>query len=709
MKSEELLKDLNPDQIKGVIETEGPVLVLAGAGSGKTRLLTYKLAYLVKVLGIPAYSIFATTFTNKAAGEMKARAERLVGGALKGMWIGTFHSLCGRILRIEAEALGLTPEFTIYDEDDSLRLVKQIMRELKLDNFKVSPRGVASYISSLKEKLITPEEFNAIAMKGFESEIVPVYKEYQAALQRSNAVDFDDMIMYVVYLFRQNEEIHHRWASRFQYILVDEFQDTNRAQYELVKLLSAVHRNVTVVGDDDQSIYGWRGAEIRNILNFPNDFQGTKIVKLEQNYRSTRRILEVANAIVKNNSMRHEKRLWCNSEDGSLPTLNIYQNEYEEGSGIVKIISRLINDNGVSPNNIAILYRTNAQSRIFEEELRRANIPYQVVGGISFYQRSEIKDMLAYLKLIVNPKDNLSFARIVNLPPRGVGKSSIQKLEKESASRGIPIFTLCREGQLDFLPRLAQSGIKNFVSLIEELKGKKDDVYVLLKELVEKTGYIKMLEEEAEPESEERIENIYELLSSAYAFSESHPEDRSVEGYLAEVSLLTSVDQWDPNSGRVSLMTVHSAKGLEFEYVFVAGLEHGLFPLAKAEFDNELLEEERRLFYVATTRCKRGLWYSYALTRRMHGNENFCKASQFLEEIPKELLNVEGGSCDFALQYERDADFPISVNSRVLHPFFGFGRVLEIRGRGKNAIVTVLFEKFGIKKLALAFTELEIV
>ncbi|MGB9561435.1 MAG: ATP-dependent helicase, partial [bacterium] len=496
----------------------------------------------------------------------------------------------------------------------------------------------------------------------------------------------------------------YKWSSRFKYILVDEFQDTNLAQYELIKHLSKVNGNITVVGDDDQSIYGWRGAEIRNILNFPIDFKNTKIVKLEKNYRSTKRILELANCVIKNNKLRHEKVLWCDNEVGQKPVLKRCLNEIDEAIEIADEVERIL-DEGIEPNKLAILYRTNAQSRVFEEEFKRRGIPYQVVGGISFYERAEIKDMLAYLRLVVNPKDDISFRRIANIPARGIGKSSLDKLSNEASLKGLSLYESAKI-HCDNIPisASAKKGLANLVNIIEEAKRCAHNVYEALKNIVDNTGYIKMLEAERIAESEDRIGNIYELLSSAYSFVNSHADAPSVERYLSEVSLLTSVDLWEPDAQRVSLMTVHSAKGLEFEYLFVSGLEDGLFPLADAYIDVEKLEEERRLFYVATTRAKKILHLSYALSRRRHGEQTFSLPSKFILEIPKELLYEEKKEPE----PQSEDNFQISINSMVYHSYFGRGKVIEIRGYGKNAIVTVYFEEYGIVKLSLAHTQLEV-
>ncbi|MEO0133090.1 MAG: 3'-5' exonuclease, partial [candidate division WOR-3 bacterium] len=460
---------------------------------------------------------------------------------------------------------------------------------------------------------------------------------------------------------------------------------------------------ITVVGDDDQSIYSWRGAEVKNILNFPIDFENTKIIKLERNYRSTKSILDLANAVIRNNRIRYEKVLWCENEIGEKPLLRACSSELDEAKRVVDEIERLL-EAGVESNKIAVLYRINAQSRTFEEELSRRGILYQIVGGISFYERAEIKDMLAYLRLIVNPKDNVAFMRAVNTPPRGVGRSSLNALAEISTKEGLSLYEASKNASGLRIPSRAKAGLKEFVDLVEQAKEKSNNVYAALKEIVEKSGYIKMLEEEASLESEDRIENIYELLSSAYSFVDAHTERGSVADYLADVSLLTSVDLWDDSLNRVNLMTIHSAKGLEFDYVFLVGLEDGLFPLFSAYEQEHDLEEERRLFYVAITRAKKRLYLSFARSRLLRGQQNYSTPSIFLTEIPKEFVNEEKPSIDSVC----DNDFQITINSIVLHPYFGQGRVVEIRGYGKNAIVTVYFKSHGLVKLSLAHTELEL-
>ncbi len=693
---ETLLSALNPEQQKGVLETDGAVLVLAGAGSGKTRLLVYKIAYLIKELGISPEVIFATTFTNKAAGEMKMRAEELVGRDIEGLWIGTFHSLCGRILRQTAEAVGLKRNFTIFDEQDSLRLTKEAMSSLEISTDEVKPQGVVNFISKLKERLITPQEFASRASSEYEKLILRIYERYQELLESSNGVDFDDMIMKVVMLLKRERARLIYWSGKFEYILVDEFQDTNRAQYELVKLLATVHRNITVVGDDDQSIYGWRGAEIRNILDFPNDFKQTKIIRLEQNYRSTQRILAVANSVIANNTMRYPKKLWSASLNGKKPLLACLYNEYDEARWVAEKIDELIAQEGLSYSDIAVLYRTNAQSRVFEEVFRRCGIPYVIVGAVGFYQRAEIKDILAYLRLLVNSQDNLAFKRAISVPRRGVGRVTMRRLEKKAEAENRSLY----DSALSFKHR----GVEGFCALIEELKGRiaSDTVYELLLEVVEKSGYRKMLEDSKEASAEERLMNLDELISSAYDFARRSPGNPTLEAYLSEISLLTSVDLWNEHSGRVNIMTSHSAKGLEFRAVFVCGLEQSLFPLAKALGDAELLEEERRLFYVSITRCKEHLFLSSARYRRRWGEESQAKPSIFIEEIPAELVER------VAVEDEAGKIVGLNLNATVWHPRFGRGKIIEIRGFGKSPIVTVLFERYGIKKIDLAYIELEI-
>jgi len=576
------------------------------------------------------------------------------------------------------------------------------MGKLDISTDQIKPRSVANLISRLKDRLITPEGFSSLASDEYEKLVVPIYEQYQYLLESANGVDFDDMIMKVVQLLKRDSTKLTYWSGQFEYILVDEFQDTNRAQYELVKLLSDVYGNITVVGDDDQSIYGWRGAEIRNILDFPKDFEDTKIIRLEQNYRSTKNILEVANSVIANNTLRHSKHLWCEAHDGLLPTVASLTDEYDEARWVTRKIDMLVKREALSYSDIAVLYRTNAQSRVLEDVMSKKGIPYIIVGSLSFYQRAEIKDILAYLRLLVNPQDNLSFKRAISIPRRGVGQVTLNKIAEKADREHSSLY----RAALGF----KHKGVKEFITLMEKLKQqvKKDTVYELLIDVLEQSGYRRMLEDSKDPTSEDRLMNLDELVSSAYDFAKRNPDNPDLESYLSEISLLTSVDLWDVTADRVSLMTSHSAKGLEFPAVFVCGLEQALFPLSKAINNTELLEEERRLFYVSITRCRDYLFLSSARFRRRWGQEFTSEPSMFLQEIPEELVEKEGSAQMPTVEAVESEIAGLMLNARVWHPHFGRGKIIELRGRDRNAIVTILFERYGIKKIALAYTELEI-
>lgn len=711
---------MNDKQTEGVLATEGPVLVLAGAGSGKTRLLTYKIAHLVLELGIDPRTILGVTFTNKAAGEMRERAEKLCGEALVGIWLGTFHSVCGRILRTEAEAVKLKKNFSIFDESDQKRLMKDIIEDAGLSVKEYDPSSILSNISMQKNRMITAEDFSIGAASLKEKLLARLWTTYQEALLSNNAVDFDDMILLVVKLLEENKDVREKLSGKFHYILVDEFQDTNRAQYELIRHLSSVHKNITVVGDDDQSIYGWRGAEVRNILEFPNDFPGTKIIRLEQNYRSTGNILKAASCVVSNNRARHPKRLWTNGEIGEKLTLWEVPDEYAEA----KIVAESIKENievGIKGRDIAVLYRINAHSRLLEDELRKLSIPHVIVGGIRFYERAEIKDVLAYLRIIENPSDDLSFTRVVNMPRRGIGVRSMALLREIAKNNKLSLYDAILSCDLSELSKSTQKGVMDFVDLVDELRNisKSMDAGEIIGEVIRRTGYLKMLEEDGSIEARSRIDNISELVNAGVEFANTHPEDPSLAAYLQEASLLMNIDKYEPGVDSVSLMTVHSAKGLEFDIVYVCGLEEGLFPIRRAIEKEHELEEERRLFYVAITRARKRVHIFCAETRRQFGMEYVGIRSRFIDEIPKELIE------EVILKREREQQIPIELpfsNSKrdkkmasiapgtiVEHPFFGRGEVRALKGWGEDAIVTITFPKYGQKKLLLRYADLSIV
>jgi len=722
----DILKDLNPAQREAVTHASGPLLILAGAGSGKTRVLTYRIAYLIGVMGIHPAKILAVTFTNKAAGEMKERVEKLLGPAGSGVWVSTFHSWCARILRTEAHLLGYTKNFSIYDDDDQISLLKICMNELEISPQKVSPDAVQNRISSAKDKLITWQDFSSQTKDYFEENVSKLYKLYQNKLAQANAFDFDDLIMRVVEIFTRCPEVLEKYQDRFRYILVDEYQDTNHAQYRLVNLLASKNRNLCVVGDEDQSIYGWRGADINNILDFEKDYPDAKIVKLEQNYRSTQVILDAAGAVVRNNLQRKGKTLYTQIAGGEKVNLWFLENEYQESEAIVGHLQHLIQQDVYSRSDFTILYRTNAQSRVFEQRLRDSGIPYVIVGGVRFYERKEVKDMLAYLKVLANPRDDLSLKRIINVPARGIGAQTISKLENYSSKNNLNLLEGIKHVQeiKGISPRL-KNAIKEFHGMLAEFSRLKDKLPVdqITGLVAEKTGYLDSLKKEKTIEADNRMENVKELVNATAEFKE-RSDNPTLEVFLEEVSLITDIDMWDKSKDAVTLMTLHAAKGLEFRVVFIAGLEEGLFPLSRSLENPSELEEERRLFYVGITRAKERLYLSCARNRRRFADMINLK-SRFLDEIPGELLQVEGyiredkerfsdeADSDriksFTFESDHSYDSMLQIGTTVLHSQWGEGVILFREGSGENLTLIVVFRN-GIKKKLLAkYACLEIV
>ncbi len=699
-------KDLNPEQLEGVVSTEGPVLVLAGAGSGKTRVLTYKIAYLVHVLGIDPGSIFAVTFTNKAAGEMRERAQRLLERNLKGMWIGTFHSLCGRMLRRDADAAGIQRDFIIYDADDSVHLLREIISDMGLDTNIVVPKRVAEAISNLKRRLKTASDFSATAQTPAEKTLAKIYARYDELLRKANALDFDDLIMFAVRMLILSDKVRRKYSEMFQYILVDEFQDTNESQFVLLRKLTELHQNITAVGDDDQSIYSWRGARIKNILEFPKFYPNCKIIKLERNYRSTGNILAAASSVIAHNTMRHKKRLYTDAPDGEKVLVAKLSDDYSEARFVVDEIERLTSE-GTPPGQIAVLYRINALSRLFEEELRRRNIPYVVVGGVGFYERAEIKDALAYLRLIVNPADDVSFKRVVNKPRRGVGIKTIEKLEKIASDADMSLLELVESGVPLPVQRRALEGLRAFAELIASFRAQANTAppSAIVSEVLRQSGYIQMLISEGTLDAQSRLENIGQLVEAAHQFENQNPNP-TLQSFLATVTLMTDVDRWTRSDETVNLMTVHAAKGLEFDAVFVVGLELGIFPILRALSSDEELEEERRLFYVALTRAKRFAAVTHVLQRSRFGSVEAMAPSPFVAEIDeKTAKRVDLSAKSLS---PRAANVPeLAPGRRVVHPFFGEGVVVAVRGRGERAVVTVEFAGGVRKKLVLGFAKLK--
>jgi len=720
---------------------DGPALVLAGAGSGKTRVLTHRIAYLIERGAVRPDNILAATFTNKAAQEMHERLSRLISVRLSrhhhdGLWVGTFHSLCARMLRQNADRLGFSRQFSIYDSEDQLGLIRQIISDLDISFPHLTPGSIHYHISRAKNGR------GSIESDDFERDeiIAEVYAHYQKRLRENNAMDFDDLLLYPLELFRQHPDILTGYADRFRYILVDEFQDTNRTQYVFLQALASRSRNVFAVGDDDQSIYRWRGAEVRNIIDFEQDFPDCKIFRLEQNYRSTRNILEAAHSVIARNRQRLPKKLWTQREAGEPVALLEADNEFHEAQIILDKISEEISyHNGARTGgashshtfkDFAILYRTNAQSRVIEDTLRRAGIPYVIVGGLRFYERKEVKDVLAYMRLATNPADSVSLRRIINYPLRGIGETTIQRLEEFARANNLTLLNaLSRVGEIATIKAGLRNKVLEFYEFINRYASLKTELSLLewANALVDATGIIRLLKSES---AQERIDNVRELLNSVNEFTKQVP-NATIEGYLERVSLVTDIDAWDEKSNAVTLMTLHSAKGLEFPVVFIAGIEEGLFPLIRDDSEDADIEEERRLFYVGTTRAKEKLFLSHAQWRNRFGNETkSCLPSRFLEELDEQFVREEEvrrhrpfesydgaelrsrryDSEDGAPDYENESQDggSIEVGKMVKHPQFGLGEIRAIEGRGENTKLTIDFEKAGVKKILAKYGNLQV-
>ena len=747
-----LLHHLNPAQTKAVLATEGPLLVFAGAGSGKTRVLTYRIAHLIHEKGVSPRNIFAVTFTNKAADEMRERVEHLLGGAAKGIWISTFHSACARILRQHIHHLGFERNFVIYDEEDQERHLKAVMKELDLDFKMFHPRAMQSSIDRLKNEGITPDQYRPSQFNIFEKRLALVYQRYQEDLHRNNGVDFGDLLLFVTLLFRKVPEVLMSYQNLCRYVMVDEFQDTNLIQYQLIKRLAERHQNICVVGDDDQSIYRWRGAEVGNILNFESDFPGTKVITLEQNYRSTQHILQAANHVVKENRLRKEKILWTENQEGELLTLYVAEDEADEARFVVRKISghvhRSFPENpgsaGRPYRDIAVFYRINAQSRAIEEELVKHQIPYTIVGGMKFYERKEIKDILAYLRLISNPSDGISLKRIINHPPRGIGEKTVERITVFSREKSLPLYEGMKEAlKEDWLPPGVRERMKGFIHLIEEFRQEAKTLSPgqLTLTLLARTGYLERLKEERTDEALSRAENIDELVNVLTELEQGE-EEVTLETFLDRVSLVTNVDLYEDKENRVSLMTLHCAKGLEFPVVLIVGMEEGLLPHYRRGEEMEDLEEERRLCYVGITRAKEKLYLSRAEKRSTFGVGRANLASRFLDELPFELIQVEererktegllsqetswfddfgrsGDGMGFPAEgndftgkesvvWSPEGFFPLRTGMRVRHPKFGDGRVKSIEGMNEDQKATILFQSVGPKRLKVRYVHLEI-
>ena len=635
----DILEGLNDKQYEAVTNTEGPSLVIAGAGSGKTKVLTHKIAYLMGEKNVSPFNILAITFTNKAANEMKERVEKLVGDVAKDMWIGTFHSICVRILRRYIDRIGFDSSFIIFDTSDQRTLIKECLKKLDIDDKMFTDRAVQFEISNAKNEMLEPEQYQARAMGDFRKEkIAEIYTLYQNRLKENNAIDFDDIINFTIKILMNNPDVLEYYTEKFKYVLVDEYQDTNKAQFTLVSILASRYGNITVVGDNDQGIYSFRGADISNILNFERDFPGTKIIKLEQNYRCTQNILNAANAVIKNNEVKYKKSLWTENEEGGLPIVYSARDEYDEGRYIVEQIEHLKREEYYKYSDFAILYRMNTQSRAIEDILRREDVPYKIIGGLKFYERKEIKDIISYLRLINNPSDNIALKRIINEPKRGIGKTSLDKIQNISDETGISMYEIIKDATTYGLNRV-YANAQEFINVIEELRSIKDETKIseLIKLTLNKTGYTKALETENTIEAENRIANLEEFLTVAVEFEEQEA-DQNLNNFLEGITLTSDIDGMDEEQETVTLMTLHSAKGLEFPVVFLVGMEEGIFPGHKSMAEPKDLEEERRLCYVGITRAKNQLFLTCSKQRTMFGSTSCNPVSRFLKEIPEDML-----------------------------------------------------------------------
>ena len=766
---QELIDGLNDKQKEAVLATEGPCLVIAGAGSGKTKVLTHKIAYLMTEKNIKPWNILAITFTNKAANEMKERVEKLVGEAAKDMWIGTFHSICVRILRKYIDRLGFDHSFLIFDTSDQRTLIKECMKTLKIDDKMFTDRSIASEISNGKNEMLEPKAYQTKYAGDYRKEIIGrIYELYQQRLKENNAIDFDDIINFAIKILENNMDVLDYYSDKFKYVLVDEYQDTNKAQFMLITLLASKHGNITVVGDNDQGIYSFRGADITNILNFEKDFPGTKIVKLEQNYRCTGNILKAANAVIKHNENKYEKKLWTENEEGHLPVIHKADDEYDEGRFIVEEINHLKREEYFKYSDFTVLYRMNSQSRAIEEILRREGVPYKIIGGVKFYERKEIKDIISYLRLIYNLSDNISLKRIINEPKRGIGKTSIDNIQEISENTGLSMFDIIKHANEYGLNRV-QANAQEFVNVIEELKSKLGELKIseLIKETLNKTGYMKALELENTTEAESRIENLEEFLTVAIEFEEEEA-DNSLGDFLEGITLSSDIDGMEETEDSVTLMTLHSAKGLEFPVVFLVGLEEGIFPGNKSIGEPKELEEERRLFYVGITRAKQYLYLTCSKKRTIFGSTSYNAVSRFVNEIPDDLLDginefnksdsnefedspykweygtsskvksykiddsfkqdgfgVAAKGINNSFQFRTAESFLNTLNSkkdnnmfdiskykegqRVYHKKFGEGIINKIEEEGEDYKLDISFDKAGHKRLMAKFANLEVI
>ena len=734
----DLMQGLNEPQQRAVACLQGPLLIVAGAGSGKTRVLTFRIANLLEH-GVPPYRILAITFTNKAAREMRERVDALIGDAAQDVWLSTFHSFCARFLRMELEHYGrYAKNFVIYDAADSKGLIRECLKELNIDEKHTAPGAVQAHISDAKNRLLDVAAFTAQATDFFAEQVAKIYALYQSKLQENNALDFDDLLMLTVELLTKNEELRTKYQKKFQYILVDEYQDTNGAQYAITKLLAAEHRNICVVGDADQSIYGWRGADMRNIMNFEKDYPEATVILLEQNYRSTKNILAAANAVIENNLTRKKKELWTDNPTGDRITIYEGATEKNEASYIVREVERLHTMFHVKYGDIAVLYRTNAQSRNIEEAFYATGVPYAMVGSVRFYDRREIKDIIAYLRVIYNPRDTLSLLRIINVPRRGLGPTSIARMMETAEEYRISIFEVITDAQLlSMIPKLSAKvklALEEFAAMVFTFMGQLGTrpIHEIVEDVIETSGYAAALEEEKKEDNRDRLENLREFISVAKNFDDGAAEgENGLADFLAQIALISDVDQTEQSDGTVTLMTFHAAKGLEFPAVFMAGMEEGLFPHSRTLLDDTEIEEERRTCYVGITRAERRLYLTYARQRTIYGRTEMSRPSRFLAEIPEEL--VEHKEADFfsgtdlrapsniwserSTRTERkrymplpqhtaadgsvirpDASAAFKAGDAVRHSKWGDGRIVAISGSGEDAELSIAFPGEGIKK-----------
>ena len=734
----DLMQGLNEPQQRAVACLQGPLLIVAGAGSGKTRVLTFRIANLLEH-GVPPYRILAITFTNKAAREMRERVDALIGDAAQDVWLSTFHSFCARFLRMELEHYGrYAKNFVIYDAADSKGLIRECLKELNIDEKHTAPGAVQAHISDAKNRLLDVAAFTAQATDFFAEQVAKIYALYQSKLQENNALDFDDLLMLTVELLTKNEELRTKYQKKFQYILVDEYQDTNGAQYAITKLLAAEHRNICVVGDADQSIYGWRGADMRNIMNFEKDYPEATVILLEQNYRSTKNILAAANAVIENNLTRKKKELWTDNPTGDRITIYEGATEKNEASYIVREVERLHTMFHVKYGDIAVLYRTNAQSRNIEEAFYATGVPYAMVGSVRFYDRREIKDIIAYLRVIYNPRDTLSLLRIINVPRRGLGPTSIARMMETAEEYRISLFEVITDAQLlSMIPKLSAKvklALEEFAAMVFTFMGHLGTrpIHEIVEDVIETSGYAAALEEEKKEDNRDRLENLREFISVAKNFDDGAAEgENGLADFLAQIALISDVDQTEQSDGTVTLMTFHAAKGLEFPAVFMAGMEEGLFPHSRTLLDDTEIEEERRTCYVGITRAERRLYLTYARQRTIYGRTEMSRPSRFLAEIPEEL--VEHKEADFfsgtdlrapsniwserSTRTERkrympppqhtaadgsvirpDASAAFKAGDAVRHSKWGDGRIVAISGSGEDAELSIAFPGEGIKK-----------